>query len=230
MKEKVGLLIKTGEQVKVSKSGKRRKFILCKCECGNNHSVDMCHWKNEKTKSCGCEKYKSLIGISFGKLTVISESEKRRLNSTGEKYWKCKCFCGNVCLVATTDLKRKNKKGTESCGCLIGKSSFEESRLKRIFSRYKTQSKRRKKEFHLDIEDVKNLINNPCFYCGTRKANKIELPKRVGKEPIYAEYMGIDRKNSSMNYTKENCVPCCYKCNTMKNRMTFSEYLKKLKK
>ncbi len=90
MIESVGLLKKTGEEIRVSKSGRRRKFILCKCECGKDHAVDMCHWKNEKIKSCGCQKYRSLIGRNFDRLLVISENEKRRESSTGEKYWNCK--------------------------------------------------------------------------------------------------------------------------------------------
>lgn len=48
------------------------------------------------------------------------------------------------------------------------------------------------------------------------------------KKEIYLEYMGIDRKNSDIGYTPENSIPCCFRCNTMKNRMTFKQYLEKL--
>lgn len=229
MKERIGILSKTGEEIKISLKGKRRKFITCKCDCGNNHSVDLCHWNNEKVKSCGCNRYKSLIHKRFGRLTVIQESSRRRDKSTGEKYWMCKCNCGSICEIATTDLTKNT--GTRSCGCLIKKNieNIALRRLKRIFSCFKKNAKRRNLEFILMENEVLNLINSPCFYCNRKKSNKMKLPKINDQEDIYIEYMGIDRKDSSKFYTSENTVPCCKSCNTIKNRKTFDEYLKQIK-
>ena len=36
---------------------------------------------------------------------------------------------------------------------------------------------------------------------------------------------GIDRLNSIIGYTIENCVPCCEKCNLMKSNYSENEFL-----
>lgn len=224
MKNKVGNLTRIDEEYKITNSGQKRKFVNCICICGNNHCVDMNHWKNEKIKSCGCLKYRSLIGKSYGRLTVIEETDRRRVNSTGEKYWNCKCICGNTVEIATTDLTKKN--GTRSCGCLQTKKDLDKVRRLRIFSRKKSDARRRKIEFELDEFELENLINRNCFYCNSTESNKMKISKR--EKDYYVKYMGIDRKDCSLGYTVENSIPCCFRCNTIKNRMTFKEYLEKI--
>lgn len=227
MKEKVGNLTKISEEYIFTAGNRKRKFVNCLCICGNSHRVDYYHWIKEKIRSCGCLKYKCLIGNSYGRLNVLAETNRTRINSTGEKYWKCKCICGNLVEIATTDLTKKN--GTRSCGCLRKNRDFNKIRLLRIFSKKKSEARRRGIEFNLNIDDIKNIIDHPCFYCSKYNFNKMKLYDRENGEAVYIEYMGIDRKNSSLPYTLENSVPCCFKCNTIKNRMTFKDYLEKMK-
>ena len=52
-----------------------------------------------------------LTNKKFNRLTVLEKVEKRG----SEWYWRCKCDCGNECLVAGASL-RANR--TKSCGCL----------------------------------------------------------------------------------------------------------------
>lgn len=221
--EKVGELEKVDE---IRIDGKL--WITCRCSCGNDHKVRKYHWNKKLIKSCGCKKYKNLIGKTFGRLTVIAETSRRRLGSTGEKYWLCRCICDGEIEVATTDLNRK--KGTKSCGCLKKERAFDfkKSRLNRVYSRIKKDAKRKGRDFLIPIKVFEKLIDSPCFYCGTTKGNCLTLPPRKGVEPLKAYYMGIDRKDSSKTYMEENCVPCCFKCNTMKNRKTFVEYLENI--
>ena len=54
-------------------------------------------------------KKENLIGIVFGRLTVIEESRKN-----GELAWKCKCICGGEKVIIPYVLK---KGITKSCGC-----------------------------------------------------------------------------------------------------------------
>jgi 5-methylcytosine-specific restriction endonuclease McrA len=54
--------------------------------------------------------------------------------------------------------------------------------------------------------------NGTCHYCG----NKI-----IG--------VGLDRIDSSIGYTIENCVPCCKDCNIMKNAKGYDEFIQKCK-
>lgn len=53
-----------------------------------------------------------LAGQRFGRLTVL---EYVGLNDQYVARWRCRCDCGTVCVINSTDL-RKGK--TRSCGCL----------------------------------------------------------------------------------------------------------------
>lgn len=41
---------------------------------------------------------------------------------------------------------------------------------------------------------------------------------------------GIDRIDSSKDYSSDNCVPCCSRCNIMKLNIPYSEFLDSIKK
>ena len=53
-----------------------------------------------------------------------------------------------------------------------------------------------------------------CYYCN----NKITWHKKSVSKNKHGMYMryNLDRKDSSKNYTKDNCVVCCPKCNKAK--------------
>lgn len=60
---------------------------------------------------------------------------------------------------------------------------------------------------------IENIFKNPiCHYCG----------KKLDWKTI-----GVDRKDSSLPHTKENCVPCCIHCNSKKRSIPYDEYIKK---
>ncbi len=44
----------------------------------------------------------------------------------------------------------------------------------------------------------------------------------------FINYNGIDRKNSTLGYTMDNCVTCCGSCNIMKNKFTEEEFISKV--
>lgn len=55
---------------------------------------------------------KDLIGMKFGKLTVVSKAENDKKN---QAMWNCLCDCGNYTRVCTYQLTSGK---TKSCGCL----------------------------------------------------------------------------------------------------------------
>jgi hypothetical protein len=65
----------------------------------------------------------------------------------------------------------------------------------------------------LSLEDFASLVVRPCFYCG-------RLPSDLGKV-----FHGIDRVASDMDYTVDNCVPCCGQCNMLKGSRRISDFL-----
>ena len=44
-----------------------------------------------------------------------------------------------------------------------------------------------------------------------------------------AKFNGIDRIDSNIGYTVNNCVPCCTICNHMKNDLTTDEFYNHIK-
>lgn len=92
---------------------------LCRCDCGNETVVSTHSLVSGNTKSCGCQRresahntrFKNLTGCHFGKLTV----EKLDRIEHGKSYWQCRCNCGNITMVNTSELVTGK---TKSCGCL----------------------------------------------------------------------------------------------------------------
>ena len=67
--------------------------------------------------------------------------------------------------------------------------------------------------------DAKWIVDNVfsgqvCHYCGESDWTKL----------------GVDRKDSSLPHTPENCVPCCEKCNKKKGTTPHEKYLQKIQK
>jgi len=91
-----------------------RTYWKCKCDCGNECVILLSNLTHGNTKSCGClhkESKRNITGRNFGRLTAIKFAYKKN----NKYYWKCKCDCGNECIVLLSNLTRGN---TKSCGCL----------------------------------------------------------------------------------------------------------------
>ena len=65
----------------------------------------------------------------------------------------------------------------------------------------------------LDIEDVKELWEKPCTYCGS---------------PI--DTIGIDRIDNSKGYLKGNITACCSLCNWMKRELSVDDFINHINK
>ena len=72
----------------------------------------------------------------------------------------------------------------------------------------------------LSFEDFVSLKEGPCVYCGTEHRYE-RLDKETG---MTWKYNTIDRIDPNKGYTKENCVPCCHKCNSAKSDFTLQEF------
>lgn len=107
--------LRFGRLTVIGKS-KKKKYWVCKCDCGNIKEVYESSLLNNKTKSCGClhkEKVhealcEDLTGNRYGRWTVIGES------NIGTNYCKCQCDCGTIKDVCKNSLKNGN---STSCGC-----------------------------------------------------------------------------------------------------------------
>lgn len=88
----------------------------------------------------------------------------------------------------------------------------------RKYSRQYAQWKKAKKQqgniTDLTEKDFSELMGNPCSYCGETDRMKI----------------GIDRVDCSKEYTADNCISCCGKCNWMKLDNTLDEWIEHMQK
>ena len=102
-------------------------YWICQCECGKIKSVKSSSLRRGEIQSCGClrndmnarakrrQSENEMIGHRFGKLTVLSRSEKK--SQSGALYWFCQCDCGNIVEVLGKNLRRTDGNRTVSCGC-----------------------------------------------------------------------------------------------------------------
>lgn len=64
-------------------------------------------------------------------------------------------------------------------------------------------------EWTITEREYNILVEQNCFYCG-------------GLLPFKGH--GLDRVDNALGYTKANVVPCCKRCNIMKNNMRQDEF------
>lgn len=101
----------------ISKSGKSYVMWRCQCACDTVKEVSSRSLRRGRSKSCGCIEYdskslKDLIGLRFGRLVVIRETEQH----SKSKSWDCLCDCGSIISIQTNSLTSGH---TKSCGCLV---------------------------------------------------------------------------------------------------------------
>jgi hypothetical protein len=94
------------------------------------------------------------------------------------------------------------------------KSQKDGKRLTSIFARYRNRAKYKSLPFEFSLRTFEETIKISCFYCGD----------------VGSPYNGLDRRDNESGYTVKNCVPCCSKCNQMKNTYSVEQFLSKCKK
>ena len=108
----------------IVKIGKyNRPHAICECDCKDKtiKQVWVSNLINNRSKDCGCgrksmlrkTRTKNLVGLRFGKLTVLELLEDS--NKFNRRVYRCKCDCGNEINVPSSSLTTYH---TLSCGCL----------------------------------------------------------------------------------------------------------------
>lgn len=182
-----------------------------------------------------------LTGKTFGSLIVIKKipwDKQGQVRTT----WLCKCECGEYRKV-TTPLLKISKNIT--CGALKCRLRIKDSKKATINNKidaYKQNAKRHGREYSLTDEDCQKLLLGRCYYCNLEPYNEINVYKRKngtyknGKvktewtEEATVKLNGIDRIDNNLGYTKDNCVSCCYMCNSFKSDFAINDFLNHVKK
>jgi len=182
---------------------------------------------------------KDLVGQKFERLTVIS-----LLGSANNRvYWLCRCICGNEKHLTTSDLRNGN---TRSCGCLnrewitrlaTGQTWARKPKgvhgFRKVLKNYKNAALSRGQNFDLSEEQFKEFTSQNCHYCGA-KPSSLSKPRDgsstlEGIDNAAYVYNGIDRKSNGNGYTMDNCVTCCRKCNFLKGKLNYDEFVEHIK-
>ena len=172
------------------------------------------------------ERNNHYLGKRYGKLVILEIIYVQDRTRTRRNV-RCKCDCGNEKIIRLNNLLTG---ATISCGChnlerIRGPQG--ESGFNALYTNYSRLAKKREIEFELTKEEFRNLVTRNCKYCGTEPKQKFWIHGKglnQTKEHSTFIYNGIDRVDSSKNYTIDNCVPCCGICNMAKNERTLEEF------
>jgi hypothetical protein len=188
------------------KDQRGQSLWLCKCDCGNKHTVLGYSLRSGRTRSCGClsiegarARATDLTGRVFGRLTVTERDYSRK----GRVSWLCKCSCGASVSVRGYSLLDGK---TKSCGCLSREITGNNFRTHGLS----------KHPLHAVRDTIKSRCSNPknldYLNYGGRDINVCEewLENFMSFynwaiSSGYKKGMLIDRIDNNKGYSPENC-------------------------
>lgn len=156
-------------------------------------------------------KLMNLAGQKFSRLRVDGHSRRENRKTK----WLCVCDCGNIKWIRSDSIKSSEYFG-------------DAGNARRWFTYYKSDAKRRNRQFDLTFEQFKTITSRPCSYCGYEGNLFSDLHASRIAQPFQCN--GIDRVDNSIGYILENVVSCCKMCNFMKHKLTREEFLKQVRK
>jgi hypothetical protein len=77
------------------------------------------------------------------------------------------------------------------------------------FQMYKDKAREQSLEWELTEETFDKICSLPCHYCLKSALNT----------------NGVGRFINNIGYTRENCIACCSKCNTLRSDLTYGDFL-----
>lgn len=99
-----------------------------------------------------------------------------------------------------------------------------------MFSKYRRRAHDCGASFDLTFSDCIHLMQQNCHYCGQEPA-QVECSRKNAEEKERTKfvYNGLDRKQSTGDYTYDNLVPSCALCNRGKHVQGYDEFLSRIK-
>lgn len=167
------------------------------------------------------EKFKKYIGKTFGCIRTdsldLSKINKNRV------YFNCTCLqCGNKLRVRSDGIcgKNINRVACQKCIGTWRSKHFEDldkekpipRDMRNKFNHFRNNAINRGINFDLTKDQVYELCNKDCVYCGKKRC------------------LGIDRVDNSKGYTIDNVVPCCGCCNKMKMDLEINFFIDQITK
>lgn len=161
------------------------------------------------------------------------------------QYWFCICDCGKEIKIPKHRLVSTDT--NKSCGCTKyrnhGNRKLENATTaswKSLYKRTRNTAKHRNLKWIISFEEFYNLSNTNCHYCKSEPNKKynvyITLKGRYTSlntewcDKAWIIFNGLDRIDSSKDYSIENVVSCCTYCNFAKNDKSYDDFLRWLKR
>lgn len=145
-------------------------------------------------------KIKNLIGQRFGRLTVIEFAGTKN----SKAYWKCRCDCGNICVVRSSHLKDGS---TQSCGCLASEVTITRSTIHGMSynKTYTTWQRMKQRCFYKKSIGYSGYGGRGITVCDEWRDNFQTFYDYVSKlEHFGEEGYSLDRINNDGNYEPDN--------------------------
>ena len=100
----------------------KRRYLPCRCSCGEERNVNYESLRKGKSKSSGCKNgrkgnFIDLTQQRFGNLTALRYAG----NENKKTLWLCRCDCSNEVVVSSDKLRSGS---ATSCGCLTPDKSI----------------------------------------------------------------------------------------------------------
>ena len=134
-----------------------------------------------------------LTGKRFGRLIAVGLAARKYRN--GRVTWKCRCMCGRIAYVTTSNLKRG---GVKSCGCL----QIEMSRTHGATGTPEYRSWHNMKTRCADLDD-KDYGGRGIKVCRRWLHSFENFLADMGPRP--PGDISIDRKKNHLGYSPGNC-------------------------
>ena len=215
-----------------TEKGKTYKYLIqIKCnDCGKIRWVNPSNpfYKKGICRNCNEISYRNkVLDIENENFKVLSiDEEGTKKNPRHTRYFvQCK-KCGKI-FSRRASVIRNSLTSIQCSNCRKTRNNKPLNVIKyKEYCYYRSGAKARNLEWNLTEEQFANLINQNCHYCGETPSKR----QTVSYKDEYELVNGIDRIDSSKGYTIDNCVPCCSKCNTMKNNFKQEDILNQISK
>ena len=147
-----------------------------------------------------------LVGKQFGRLTVV-RLDPDKINSSGQRYWECRCSCGKVVVVCGVSLQHGR---TKSCGCLQSEWVQQLSRTyltkhsstpKRLFHTWCSMKRRCYCKTGPDYKDYGARGITVC----DEWLHDFSAFRTWALSAGYKHNLSIDRIDNDRGYSPENC-------------------------
>lgn len=152
--------------------------------------------------------YKSVkdwTGVRFGRLVVVSETNRPEYAKDRSSYWSCKCDCGNMTVVS----RRHLRVGTRSCGCWrseylsTSKTTHGESKKGKYTTEYRTWISMKGRCYYPHSPFYKNWGGRGITVCDRWLESFENFLADMGRRP--SKDHSIDRIDNDGNYEPSNC-------------------------